>query len=207
MDVKNTNAFDFNNRLEVSGRALGQPVYTHTVHTPAKDIRYFRFILASKRASGIEDQMEVSIKEELMLQVDFNQPLHLIGEIRTVNIGSQLKLYVFATAIMPYSADYDINHFEATVYTCRAPRYRLTPRGKRITDLTLACIRHYKNRSDYFPVIAWGQQAEATRQLKVGQKLYLYARMQSREYVKVINETPTKKTAFEISLTAFKVLD
>lgn len=201
----------YNNRLSVTGMALDVPAFTHTVRTAEGDINYYRFTLASKRFSGVPDVMEVSIKEELMKRIDFAKPIHLIAEIRTANIATSLKVYIFAIDASNWSyvssKEDDMNHFEATVYTCKAPTYRVTPKGRKITDLTLACIRAYKNRSDYFPVIVWGANAERASELGVGQKLYITGRMQSRNYNKLIDGVITEKTAYEVSVSDFEILD
>ena len=197
----------FNNRLEVTGTVIQEPYYTHSVHTSKAKVRYYRFVLSCERFSGVHDVMEVSIKEELMQGIDFTKPLHIIGEIRTANVGMQLKVYVFVNEIQNYKGGLNINYFEATVYTCKKPNFRTTPGGKQITDLTLACIRSYKNRSDYFPTIAWGRQAVEAGNLTVGKKLYITARMQSRNYTKMIEGVAIEKTAYEVSLTNFEVLE
>lgn len=207
--MQNTKEF-YNNYLEVTGVALDTPTFTHTVHTSTGDVSYYRFMMASKRSSGVDDIMEVSIKEELMDGIDFNEPIHLSAEVRTVNIDTSLKVYVFATAAYNWTGDRsqgDVNHFEATVFTCRKPNHRVTPKGRKITDLTLACIRVYKNRSDYFPVIVWGTKAEEANELKVGQKLYITGRMQSRKYNKMIDDAVTEKTAYEVSISDFEILN
>lgn len=201
----------YNNQLSVTGMALDTPTFTHTVRTADGDVHYYRFTLASKRFSGIPDMMEVSIKEELMKRIDFKKPIHLIAEIRTTNIATSLKVYIFAIeasnwAYVP-SKEEDMNHFEATVYTCKAPTYRVTPKGRKITDLTLACIRAYKNRSDYFPAIIWGTNAERANELHIGQKLYVTGRMQSRSYNKVIEGVTTERTAYEVSISDFEILN
>lgn len=207
--MQNTKEF-YNNYLEVTGVALDAPTFTHTVHTSGGDVHYYRFMLSSKRSSGVCDTMEVSIKEELMKDIDFKEPIRLIAEIRTVNIDTSLKVYVFATEASNWSGDRstgDINHFESTAFMCREPKHRVTPKGRKITDLTLACIRVYKNRSDYFPVIVWGTKAEEANKLKVSQKLYITGRMQSRCYNKVIDGVITERTAYEVSISDFEILN
>lgn len=196
----------FNNQLEISGKVIEAPYYTHTVQNANNQIRYFRFKLACKRHSGADDIVEVSIKESLMSDIDFTKSVHIIGEIRTANVGPQLKVYVFVNTIQNCKEGANVNFFQATVYTCKTPNYRATPKGRRITDLILACIRSYKNRSDYFPTIVWGRQAVEASTLKVGTKLYITGRLQSRNYTKNVEGVIIEKTAYEVSVIDFTVL-
>ena len=63
----------------------------------------------------------------------------------------------------------------------------------------LAVNRHY-GRSDYLPCIAWGIKAKETAQWPVGTVVSLTGRVQSRQYVKVIEGAAVEKTAFEVSV-------
>ena len=91
---------------------------------------------------------------------------------------------------------------EATVegLICRQPTYRRTPLGREICDLMLAVNRHY-GRSDYLPCICWGQRARQAALWPVGTKLSLSGRIQSRSYIKMAEDGPLAKTAFEVSVT------
>ncbi|MBR6693124.1 MAG: single-stranded DNA-binding protein, partial [Clostridia bacterium] len=57
-------------------------------------------------------------------------------------------------------------------------------------------------KSDYIPCIAWGRNARFCRSFEVGEKVAIEGRIQSREYVKKIDESlQEQKTAFEISIS------
>ena len=66
---------------------------------------------------------------------------------------------------------------------CKPPIKRTSPLGRDICDLMIAVNRMY-NKSDYIPCIAWGRNANYADNLKVGTKVYLEGRIQSREYKK-----------------------
>jgi single-stranded DNA-binding protein len=73
--------------------------------------------------------------------------------------------------------------------------------------MLVAVNRSYK-KSDYIPCIAWGRNARFVKDIKVGQKLNISGRIQSREYVKKISETESiSKTAYEVSINRISVDD
>ena len=85
-------------------------------------------------------------------------------------------------------------------YICKAPVYRKTPLGREISDLLLAVNRPY-GKSDYIPCIAWGRNARFASSFEVGGRIQIWGRVQSREYVKKIDEDETEKhIAYEVSV-------
>ena len=58
------------------------------------------------------------------------------------------------------------------------------------------------NKSDYLPCIAWGRNARFVKDLKVGDKLEIYGRVQSRNYQKKTEDDIVTKTAYEISISS-----
>lgn len=77
-------------------------------------------------------------------------------------------------------------------YICKAPIYRKTPLGREIADLLVAVNRPY-GKSDYIPCIAWGRNARYASTFEVGGHIQIWGRVQSREYVKKINEEESEK--------------
>ena len=72
--------------------------------------------------------------------------------------------------------------------------------GRDICDLMLAVNRRY-GRSDYLPCICWGLKAREASLWTVGTQLRLQGRIQSRNYIKLTEDGPVEKTAFEVSVT------
>ena len=92
-------------------------------------------------------------------------------------------------------------------YICKPPVYRTTPFNREIADLLLAVNRAY-NKSDYIPCIAWGRNARFVQNLKVGDRVALSGRIQSREYVKRLSETQSvTMTAYEVSVSKLAAFD
>ena len=92
-------------------------------------------------------------------------------------------------------------------YICKAPIYRKTPLGREIADLLVAVNRPY-GKSDYIPCIAWGRNARYASTFEVGGHIQIWGRVQSREYVKKINEEESEKhVAYEVSVSKLEYID
>ena len=92
-------------------------------------------------------------------------------------------------------------------YICKEPIYRKTPLGREIADLLIAVNRSY-GKSDYIPCICWGRNARFASSFIVGSHVQIWGRIQSREYVKKLNELETeKRVAYEVSVSKIEYLD
>ena len=141
------------------------------------------------------------------------------GQFRSYNeIGADnrfhLQLCVFAKSINIYQSDEEIeetnsNSIYLDGFICKPPVFRETPFGRQITDLLIAVNRDY-NKSDYIPCIAWGRSALYLSDCKVGDRLQLEGRIQSREYFKrnsADSEEGEYRVAYEVSITNFLKLE
>ena len=129
--------------------------------------------------------------------------LCVTGQLRSFNNRrgewAKLVITVFAKELC-LCREEDSNFVQLSGTLCKAPNLRTTPMGRDICDLMLAVNRHY-GRSDYLPCICWGLRAREAAQWGVGTKLQLEGRIQSRRYIKLTEEGPLEKTAFEVSVT------
>lgn len=90
-------------------------------------------------------------------------------------------------------------------YICKPPIYRKTPLGREIADLLLAVNRPY-GKSDYIPCICWGRNARYANSFAVGERCSVWGRIQSREYMKKIDEEQVeKRVAYEVSVSKLEV--
>ncbi len=55
-------------------------------------------------------------------------------------------------------------------------------------------------RSDYLPCICWGIRAHEAGSWQVGDRVSLHGRIQSRQYIKLLEGAAVEKTAFEVSV-------
>ena len=92
-------------------------------------------------------------------------------------------------------------------YICKAPVYRKTPLGREIADMLIAVNRPY-GKSDYIPCICWGRNARYASAFAVGGHVLVWGRIQSREYMKRLNETESeKRVAYEVSVSKLEYVE
>lgn len=92
-------------------------------------------------------------------------------------------------------------------YICKEPIYRKTPLGREIADLLLAVNRPY-GKSDYIPCICWGRNARYASTFKVGERCSIWGRIQSREYMKKLDEENVeRRVAFEVSVSKLELVE
>ncbi len=186
------------NRAELCGRAAALPRYSHD----SRGIRFYTFPLETCRLSGTADTLNIVARREILPDDDLLQagPVRVTGELRSFNnksgVGNRLVLTIYAREIGPGEADE--NRIALTGAVCKPPILRVTPMGREICDIILAVPRRYR-RSDYIPIIAWGQQARDVAQSPVGTQLAVRGRLQSRAYTKVIDGESFQRQAFEVS--------
>ena len=97
------------------------------------------------------------------------------------------------------------NDVSLTGSVCKPPIYRRTPLGREICDVMLAVPRPY-HRTDYIPCILWGRSAQEAASALPGSKLHVTGRLQSRDYIKVIDGESFTRTAYELSVTEAEFL-
>ncbi len=186
------------NRAELCGAVAAPPVFSHE----SRGIRFFTFPLRTRRLSGTADTVNIVVREALLPPEGLPEGmLRVEGELRSFNnrsgVGNRLVLTIFARELSPAEGP-DENRIVLTGTVCKQPTLRLTPMGREICDIILAVSRRYR-RSDYIPVIAWGQQARDTAEAAVGTQLVVRGRLQSRAYTKVIDGESFQRLAYEVS--------
>ena len=190
-----------NNYTQLCGVMAGSPAYSHT----SRGQDFYSFPLQVQRLSGNTDTLNVIVRREQLgqLQVEEEEKLCVTGQLRTFNNrrgdGARLIITVFAKELA-FTDGEDVNLVRLTGTICKEPNLRTTPMGRDICDLMVAVNRRY-GRSDYLPCICWGVKAREASLWPVGTVVELEGRVQSRNYIKVTEEGPVEKTAFEVSVT------
>lgn len=169
-----------------------------------------------QRLSESYDVIPVMVSERL-LDVTQNYEGALIsvsGQFRSYNRHEERKnrlvLSVFAREVefveeMEESSK--TNQIYLDGYICKEPIYRKTPLGREIADLLLAVNRPY-GKSDYIPCICWGRNARYANSFKVGERCAVWGRIQSREYMKKIDEENIeRRVAFEVSVSKLELME
>ncbi len=203
------------NMVRIVGKVVSEREFSHEMYGE----KFYIFELEVPRLSSSLDVLPITISERLLVNIDFKQDQCVIieGQLRSynryVNTNNKLVLTIFAREIyVPDEEELlDIlkkpNEIYLDGYICKKPVYRTTPFGREITDILLAVNRPY-NKSDYIPCIAWGRNARFCDNLKVGDHIRIWGRVQSREYQKRLNTGDVEsKIAFEVSLSKLEFME
>ena len=197
------------NYLHLSGILTDTPEYGHEVFGE----KFYYATLSVPRLSGAEDLLPVTISERLMegSHLDVGSPLCFEGQLRSYNKviegSGRLLITAFAQRLLNCEEDEENpNRVQLTGALCKPPSYRTTPFGREIADLMLAVNRSY-GKSDYIPCITWGRTARYAANLKIGDKVQLVGRFQSRAYQKQLADgTTLNKVAYEVSVSRLAAL-
>ncbi|NCB48244.1 MAG: single-stranded DNA-binding protein [Clostridia bacterium] len=196
-----------NNKVFLKGVVSSEPKFSHEVFGEG----FYELDLKVKRLSDNFDVVRVTVSERLLSNEDFalGKLVAIKGQFRSYNKicegKSKLLLTVFVREVIDFDDTMNPNIVELSGYVCKEPIFRTTPFGREICDVLVAVNRAY-NKSDYLPCIAWGRNARFVKSIKVGEKVDIIGRIQSREYQKKLNENEVlTKTAYEISLNKIRV--
>lgn len=193
------------NKIILAGLVTEEPIFSHEVYGE----KFYRFSISSSRQSGTQDVLPCVVSEILKKDIKAGTEVKICGNIRTRNVHendkSHLEITVFAQDVLPYEEDE--NNVLLDGFICKEPTYRETPFGRQITDLLIASNRSY-GKSDYIPTIAWGRNAIKTSEFEVGAKVKVFGRLQSREYVKRLEDgTEETRVAYELSASRIDVVE
>lgn len=199
-----------NNVVTIFGVVRDKPTYSHEMYGE----EFYNAYLIVPRLSDVADILPITISERLIVGIDIKEGSKVIveGQLRSYNKymdgSNKLILTIFARNIL--LSDEEIknpNQIFLDGYICKKPVYRTTPFGREITDMLIAVNRPY-NKSDYIPSIAWGRNARYSEKLKVGDRIKIWGRIQSREYQKRISEDEIiTRTAYEVSISKMEIVD
>ncbi|HBG0708235.1 single-stranded DNA-binding protein [Clostridioides difficile] len=201
---------DENNVVNLRGELDNKLEFSHEIFGE----KFYNMKIKINRLSDSFDILPMTVSERLLQDIDLDKQnlVNVVGQLRsynkTLNNKNRLVLTVFVREIKSIDEENkDPNSIFLDGYVCKEPVYRKTPLGRKITDLLVAINRPY-NKSDYIPSIVWGRNAKFAKNLKVGDRIQLWGRVQSREYEKKIDENNVvKKMAYEVSISKIKKLD
>ena len=201
-----------NNQVTVTGEIISNFTYSHEIFGEG----FYMVDVRVKRLSDIYDIIPVMVSERLVdVKQDYSGELICVnGQFRSYNRHEERKnklvLSVFArefTFIEALEESPKSNQIYLDGYICKEPIYRKTPLGREIADILLAVNRPY-GKSDYIPCICWGRNARYTKNFRVGERYAVWGRIQSREYLKRLDEENVeKRVAFEVSVCKLELLD
>ncbi len=195
------------NTVSVVGKYYGGFEFSHKVYGEG----FYNFKLIVPRLSDYSDILPVTVSERLIYGTELESCRHNLviqGQLRSYNKfvdgSNRLILTIFARDLSILEDQEEVknpNQIALDGYICKSPLYRTTPFGREITDILVAVNRSY-GKSDYIPCIAWGRNARFSEKLRIGDRIRIWGRIQSREYQKkqyggeVLN-----KVAYEVSIS------
>ena len=198
-----------NNKLQLIGTVGKEPVYTHEVFGEG----FYETVVAVPRLSEQKDYIPITISDRLLArhEVQVGDKINLVGQFRSYNKmegeKSKLLLTAFVRDLLPIDENATPNTIEITGYICKPPIYRTTPFKREICDVLIAVNRAY-NKSDYIPCIMWGRNARFVQNMKVGEKLTVVGRIQSRTYVKNLGDDKSEeRVAYEVSVSKINPIE
>lgn len=195
-----------NNKVTIMGEIASGFTFSHETFGEG----FYMMDVRCKRLSENFDTIPIMVSDRLMdVTADYMGKLICVnGQFRSYNrhdgMKNRLILSVFAREIgfldeVPDSLG--INQIFLDGYICKEPVYRKTPLGREIADVLLAVNRPY-GKSDYLPVIFWGRNARYATYFKVGERMRVCGRIQSREYMKKLDEYNfERRVAYEVSVS------
>ena len=173
--------------------------------------------LETVRPSGVPDEVTVVFAEDVPyracngIEFDVMQEfvegsrLLLTGKVQTLKDFQSGRLLVYILADFVAVSEKAVEQDEAAVrgVIANKPTYRETPRGKRITDITVKVRNELTGGSCFLPCICWQKQADEAAQWQQGDTVELLGRYQSRQYEKVLDAVTgerEQRTAYEVSV-------
>ena len=201
-----------NNQVTIMGEIASGFTYSHEIFGEG----FYMMDVRCKRLSESYDIIPIMVSERLMdVGTDYTGELICVnGQFRSYNRHEERKnrlvLSVFAREVnfaCELEESSKTNQIFLDGYICKEPIYRKTPLGREIADLLLAVNRPY-GKSDYIPCICWGRNARYANNFKVGERCAIWGRIQSREYMKKLDEENVeRRVAFEVSVSKLELVE
>ena len=196
-----------NNRVSIIGEIVSEFKFSHEVFGEG----FYTVDVSVDRLSELTDVIPLMVSERLVdVSEDYQGRLvEVSGQFRSYNrhegAKNKLVLSIFVREWEEVEENLEsgkTNQIFLDGYICKAPIYRKTPLGREIADLLVAVNRPY-GKSDYIPCIA-----RYASTFEVGGHIQIWGRVQSREYVKKINEEESEKhVAYEVSVSKLEYID
>ena len=200
-----------NNQVTIMGQVASEFEFSHEVFGEG----FYIVEVLVKRLSNSCDRIPLMVSERLIdVTQDYTGEFIMAsGQFRSYNRHEEQKnrlvLSVFVREISFMEEEPDgskTNSILLDGYICKEPIYRKTPLGREIADLLLAVNRPY-GKSDYIPCICWGRNARYASSFKVGERCGVWGRIQSREYMKKLDEEKVeRRVAFEVSVSKLELI-
>lgn len=164
--------------------------------------------VVTERYSGVKDEAIVYAAGDSVAEIKTEQPVMVIGAMQAYKsfITGKVLVYILATTAEQIRGEhwsYE-NEVQLSGTLGKNITYRETPRGKRISDISVLVENKIKElHGCYIPCITWDDTAAMVKNWKEGDYVKLKGRVQSRLYEKRISdEEVAQRVVYEISIAA-----
>ncbi|MEZ3424657.1 MAG: single-stranded DNA-binding protein [Lachnospiraceae bacterium] len=176
--------------------------YLAKIETPRPRGTLDEVIVAfTREAAGAKGDITIeAIRENLI-----GSKVIAAGVVQTLKDFESGKVLVFILADFIRTAKSPMMQDDVALrgIIAHEPIYRTTPRGKRITDISVIVKNELTGNKCFIPCICWQEQADEVAGWQQGDTVELLGRYQSRQYEKVIDTdsgSRERRTAYEISV-------
>ncbi len=167
---------EINNSIVIHGKLIGPAKFSHQIYNDT----FYNLCLKCKRLSGTYDIIPITMTKNILDSITVNDNFYYMikGQIRSYNrfIDNKNRLiitvYVKSIQQSHQLEKEGLNSVNLNGYICKKPNYRKTPFLREICDVLLAVNRAH-GKSDYIPIIAWGQTARSVSNYPIGKRLRL----------------------------------
>lgn len=171
-------------------------------HATSNGKNFYKFFIAVERRSGVADVIPV-LFDEKVCDTGISGMVCVNGKIITRRVktgaGKAILTYVMADSITKAEDESPLNEVSLDGII-EEKRLRETPLGRKICDVKLKTLRD-NGKEDLITCIAWGDNAEYTNSLALGDKVSTHGRLQSRRYEKTCkNGHVMEKVTYELSI-------
>lgn len=195
-----------NNSAIIAGCVIDIPIYEFSIG----DKSYYYMTISARRLSGTEDLVPCYIEDSKVAYIRRFDYVEVIGHIRTKHVAdstgvNHTKVYIEVHEVNPYTCDK--NRVDFIAHKFADVEIRATPRGYRVSDTRV--INNLPNRiGNLIPILLWGKNTDRFADVPLNSMVGITGRFQSREYDKLYEDgTEEKKTAYEVSVSRFEVLE
>lgn len=202
-----------NNTVKICGKIISEFGFSHEAY----EKKFYKSFIEVERLSENKDIIPLLISEDIlsMKKNFFGEMVMIEGQLRSYSYFDEGKrhlcIFVFAKKISIITEfpieNPKINFVFLNGLISNNPVYRKTVSGREITDFILSVKRSY-GRIDYIPCISWFENARFIENLRIGTRLNIIGRIQSREYKKkIVEEKYEIRTAYEVSISSVEVIE
>lgn len=193
------------NEATLAGKIVSPVTFDHEF----KEKVYYKFFVTVKRNSGVFDTIPILLSEKLYKIYDFCEGAYVYIKGQYISYREKdtrkILLYVCANELEFLPTEYYTNEILLTGYVAEKGQNRKTPLGKTIMDIKLIVYRK-NERSSYIPCIIWELSHSNEEKIKIGEKISIRGRIQSREYTKKYDDGNKEiKVTYEVSAFHFSI--